>query len=612
MMPGFLRLLTSLEGSGVPGTAASHGGTRLRGFAIDEAHCISEWGHDFRPEYRELARLRELFPGVPIGAFTATATARVQADIKEQLDLREAASFRGSFNRRNLFYDVRPKRRAYDQLVVYLRERREASGIIYCFSRAGTEDLAERLREDGFNAAAYHAGLPGEERHRRQEAFTRDDVRIIVATIAFGMGIDKPDVRFVVHYDLPKSLEGYYQESGRAGRDGEPSDCILFYSVADKMKQLYFIEEKSREEQSVALWQLQQVADWAESTRCRRAGLMAYFDEPFEGQDDPCCDACRQPTEQEDATVAAQMFLSCVKRTGERFGAGHVIDVLRGSQNQKVVQFRHDRLSTYGIGRDRSAEDWRHLSRELIRRGYLRQDENRFSALVVTDRGRKVLFEGEQVTVARARQVPSAATNFQDQPNVDLFERLRALRKQLADERGLPPYMIFQDTALRHMAARLPATEAQLRLVPGIGERKIRDYGEPVLAEIAAYVAETGAEAEALELPEARPKRTKGGLGGSARETAALFEAGESVAQIAQARRLSPRTIEQHLAEAIEAGIAVDVDRLVSLERRVRIEAVMNDLGYDLLSPVREMLGEAYSYGELHAVRAMLRRKILN
>ena len=597
MMPGFLRMLASLDG------------VRLAGFAIDEAHCISEWGHDFRPEYRELARLRELFPGVAIGAFTATATARVQDDIKEQLGLRQAATFRGSFNRHNLFYDVRPKAQTYAQLVTYLRERRDASGIIYCFSRAGTEELAERLRIDGLSAAAYHAGLTGDERHRRQEAFTRDDVRIIVATIAFGMGIDKPDVRFVIHYDLPKSLEGYYQESGRAGRDGEPSDCILFYSAGDKMKQLRFIEEKAtREERSVALWQLQQMADWAESASCRRAGLLAYFDEPFDGQDEPCCDVCRQPPEQEDATVTAQMFLSCIKRTGERFGAGHVIDVLRGSRNQKVLDFRHDTLSTYGIGRDRSTEEWRHISRELIRGGYVRQDENRFSALLVTELGRRVLFEGEPVMIPRARAAPRVTLG-PEQPHADLFERLRALRKRLADARGLPPYVIFHDTPLRHMAARLPATPDQLRRIPGIGEVKVRDFGEAFLKEIAAFVAETGAQPEHVDTSQTGSRKTKGGLGPTVRESAQRFENGESIADIAGARGLTIRTIEEHLAQAIEAGIPLDANRLVNPERRDRIEATMQALGYDLLSPVKEALGEGYDYGELHLVRALLRRE---
>lgn len=370
-------------------------------FAIDEAHCISEWGHDFRPEYRILNRLRETFPDASFGAFTATATRRVQADIKAQLSLQKAAGFLGSYNRANLFYEVRPKRLAYGQLVRYLNGRRQASGIIYCQARAETERLAERLRSDGFNASAYHAGLESAERRQRQEAFKKDDVRIIVATIAFGLGIDKPDVRFVVHYDLPKSLEGYYQESGRAGRDGDPSDCILFYSYGDVLKYRRFIDEKPSEKaRQIAHQQLRQMADWARSTECRRRSLLAYFDETLEDHPHPCCDNCRMPSKELDYTEPAKMLLSCAKRTGEQFGTGHLIDVLRGSRSQRVLSLGHDRLTVYGIGRGRSRTEWEFIVRELLRRGFARQREEEFNALKVTEMGGAVLFKGQQVLLA--------------------------------------------------------------------------------------------------------------------------------------------------------------------------------------------------------------------
>ncbi|MDO8689757.1 MAG: ATP-dependent DNA helicase RecQ, partial [Dehalococcoidia bacterium] len=359
MVPGFLHLLASLPAPF---------------FAIDEAHCISEWGHDFRPEYRQLKRLRDLFPQSRLGAFTATATLRVQADIKTQLRLEQSDCFQGSYNRANLFYEVRLKQSPYAQLVQYLRERRKASGIIYCQARAQTESLAGRLRIDGFKAAPYHAGLENEERRTNQEAFIKDDIDIIVATIAFGMGIDKPDVRFVIHYDMPKSLEGYYQESGRAGRDGEPSDCILFYGYGDMVKLQRFIDDKpSPEERRIALTQLQQMADWATGTGCRRRALLAYFDEDFQGQDGPCCDACRVSVGEEDYTAPAQMLLSCARRTGELFGAAHLIDVLRGSRAEGVLRHRHDKLSVYGIGRDRPKSEWQYIAHEMLRRGYMRK-----------------------------------------------------------------------------------------------------------------------------------------------------------------------------------------------------------------------------------------------
>jgi ATP-dependent DNA helicase RecQ len=467
----------------------------VRYFAIDEAHCISEWGHDFRPEYRELAQLRELFPSTPLGAFTATATPRVRADIKSHLRLQRADSFQGSFNRPNLFYEVRPKRSAYSQLLAYLRRRGRDSGIIYCQSRAGTEELATKLRADGLKAVAYHAGLESDERRRRQESFRRDEVQIIVATIAFGMGIDKPDVRFVVHYDLPKNLESYYQESGRAGRDGEPSDCILFYSYGDAAKQRYFIDQKtSASERQVALRQLKQMVDWASGSTCRRRALLEYFDEPLDGQTGPCCDLCRAPAEDVDCTVPVQMLLSCVKRTGERHSVAHVIAVLRGSRRDHVLSAGHDRLSTYGIGRDRSRDDWQRMAAELMRRGYLAWVPGEAGAVKVTDRGHAVLFKGEQVRLP-APEGGAPDSSPAAQPHRALYERLRELRKRLADERGVPPYVVFHDATLGQIATTLPASREGLLRVHGVGERKATDFGAAVLECVAEYVREDRARA---------------------------------------------------------------------------------------------------------------------
>ena len=468
-------------------------------FAIDEAHCISEWGHDFRPEYRELRRLRELFPSSTFAAFTATATARVQADIAAQLDLRQALSFRRSFNRPNLYYEVRPKRDSYEQLYAYLRERMDQSGIIYCLSRADAESLAARLKGDGFSAAAYHAGLPSDVRRRTQDEFTRDDTRIVVATIAFGMGIDKPDVRFVIHYDLPKNLEGYYQESGRAGRDGDPSDCILFYGHGAKTKHEYFIRQKeSAAEQQVARDQLRAMVDWAEARNCRRKQLLAYFDEDVEPQPDRCCDACNSPLQEVDCTIAVQMLLSCAKRTGERFGLTHLIRVLIGSQDRRIGQLGHDRLPTFGVGRDHTRKEWRVIAEEMLRAGYARADAERFDAVKVFPLGEEVLFGGRTVTLPlpngaapsrAARPVPAASGATQ---NPDLFERLRALRKRLADERSVPPYVVFHDSTLREMAARLPTTPDSLARVQGVGARKLQEFGAPFASAISDYVSETG------------------------------------------------------------------------------------------------------------------------
>ncbi|MDP2662366.1 MAG: DNA helicase RecQ [Dehalococcoidia bacterium] len=593
MVPGFLHLLASLPAPF---------------FAIDEAHCISEWGHDFRPEYRQLKRLRGLFPQSRLGAFTATATLRVQADIKAQLRLEQSDCFQGSYNRANLFYEVRLKQSPYAQLVQYLRGRRKASGIIYCQARAQTESLAGRLRTDGFNAAPYHAGLENEERKTTQEAFIKDDIDIIVATIAFGMGIDKPDVRFVIHYDMPKSLEGYYQESGRAGRDGEPSDCILFYGYGDMVKLQRFVDNKpSPEERRIALTQLQQVADWATGTGCRRRALLAYFDEDFQGQAGPCCDACSPSVGEEDYTAPTQMLLSCAKRTGEQFGMAHLIDVLRGSRAEGVLRHRHDNLSVHGIGRDRSKSEWQYIAHELLRRGYVRQVGTQYATVEVTDLGWAVLFKGEKVLLP-AQPARSDLAPISDAHYEAIFERLRSVRKRLADSLQLPPYVIFHDTTLRQMSLALPTTREQILRVEGVGEHKATAYGNDFLAAIDSYIRESGATPSPLGAPStgATPRRSKGELGDSTHLTLDLFRKGHNLAEIASQRALKLPTLVDHLVEAMEAGERLPLERLVSDDKRRAIEEAMSRLGTMPLKPVLESLGKGYTYAELRFVRAAL------
>lgn len=595
MMPGFLRLLQ---------------GTSIALFAIDESHCISEWGHDFRPEYRELRRLRELFPRVPLGAFTATATERVKADIKAQLSLQHAADFRGAFNRPNLVYEVRTKQDSYGQLAEYVRAHPDASGIVYCGSRAGTENIAGRLRADGFSALAYHAGLTGEERRFRQEAFVRDDVRVMTATIAFGMGIDKPDVRFVIHMDLPKTLENYYQESGRAGRDGEPSDCILFYSAGDMMKLKHFAQAKeTAAERAVAVAQLNQMNDWASGVTCRRQALLAYFDEPFDTQPPPCCDICSNPVPTEDVTVPAQMFLSCVIRTGERFGATYVINVLRGAADERVRGRQHDRLSTYGIGKDRPVTWWRELAHKLSSAGYLEQTSGEMPTLSVSERGRAVLFENAVVKMALRGDAQSTTRSRGEVDSAAypaLFQQLRALRKTLADEQGVPPYVIFSDRTLIHMATALPSTLAGLLRITGVGEIKARSFGAAFLGEIAGYVRESGATPKPISAVPARPRRA--GVTDTVALSLRLYHRGLDVDAIAKERSISPTTVGGHLAEALEAGQAVDLDRLLDPDRQRTIEAAVRAVGADLLRPIMDHLGEGYTYHEIRLVRASFRQ----
>jgi ATP-dependent DNA helicase RecQ len=457
-------------------------------FAIDEAHCVSEWGHDFRPEYRQLSSLREKFPGVPFMALTATATERVRADIVEQLHLHDPRCYVASFNRPNLTYRVSAKSGSYEQILSFIHARKGEAGIIYGQSRKTAEQLADKLNADGIKSAPYHAGLSAEERSRNQEAFLRDGVQVICATIAFGMGINKPNVRFVIHYDLPKNIEGYYQETGRAGRDGLPSECLLLFSPGDRVKQMRFIDEKPNpEERDIARAQLEQMIHYAEVASCRREYLLGYFGEKFGAQSSSSasfesgqqhaeqelrapncagCDNCLSPRATWDGTVAAQKFLSCVYRIREKSGFGvglnHIVEVLTGADTDKVRKFGHQSLSTYNIGGEHTRAEWGAIGRELIRLGLLFQNTEKFSVVEITNAGLAALKSRQKITLTK----PVAAPALRDQHRAGeiacdeaLFEKLRALRKQLADERSVPSYIIFSDVALRQMARIYPASD---------------------------------------------------------------------------------------------------------------------------------------------------------
>jgi ATP-dependent DNA helicase RecQ len=468
---------------------------KVHQFAIDEAHCISEWGHDFRPEYRQLARLRELFPQVPVMALTATATGRVRQDIVTQLHLREPRCYVASFNRPNLTYRVVPRNGGYGQLLAFVRERARESGIVYCQSRRSAEALAAKLSADGMAARPYHAGMEGPDRARHQEEFLRDEVRVICATIAFGMGINKPNVRYVVHYDLPKNIEGYYQETGRAGRDGLPSECLLLFSAGDVVKYSRFIDEKPDPgEQRIAREQLQQIVHYAESAACRRATLLRYFGETVAEANCGGCDNCLVPRETFDGTVAAQKFLSCVYRIRERsgfsVGLNHVVEVLTGADTERVRKWGHGTLSTYGIGPEHSRPEWMALGRELLRLGYVQQNAEKFNVLELTPEGRDALKQRRPVQLTKPARAPREPVSRAGEIACDeaLFERLRALRGQLASERAVPPYIIFSDVALRQMARLYPASEREFARISGVGEKKLQEFGAVFLAEIAGHL----------------------------------------------------------------------------------------------------------------------------
>ncbi|HEX5491668.1 MAG TPA: DNA helicase RecQ [Candidatus Udaeobacter sp.] len=478
-------------------------------FAIDEAHCISEWGHDFRPEYRELKKLRKHLPDVPIMALTATATERVRADIIKELKLRAPREYVASFNRPNLTYRVVPKKDPYQQLLEFIRSRPNDSGIIYCASRKSTESIARNLNEDGIAAKPYHAGLTTPERTKHQDAFLRDDVRVITATIAFGMGINKPNVRFVVHYDLPKNIESYYQETGRAGRDGLPSECVLLFSPGDVAKQLHFIEEKSESEARIARAQLQQMVHYAESRECRRTELLKYFGESYPsmaevagGQAVPLqhscesCDNCLQPRETFDGTVHAQKFLSCVYRIhakhGFGFGLGHVVDVLRGADTEAIRQRGHNELSTYGIGGELKRAEWQAIGRELLRLGLVECAPGKFATLWLTPAGLETLRKRTPIVLTKQIHIAEKSARIKRgaiECDEVLFDRLRRLRRKLADQRGVPAYIIFSDVSLREMARQYPTNSTQFRRIPGVGEQKLKDFGEAFLSEIDSHLA---------------------------------------------------------------------------------------------------------------------------
>jgi len=465
--------------------------------AIDEAHCVSEWGHDFRPEYRQLAKLRTALPGVPFMALTATATGRVREDIITHLKLRAPATFVASFNRPNLTYRVIPKDQPLKQIIDFVRPREHESGIIYCASRAATERVAEALAGRGFLARAYHAGLTAEERNGNQENFLRDDTRIICATIAFGMGINKPNVRWIIHHDLPKNIEGYYQETGRAGRDGLPGDCLLLFSAGDIAKQTHFLDEITNEqEQQVARAQLRQIVHYAETSGCRRVELLEYFGEKFPLDNCGACDNCLEPRATYDGTVVAQKFLSCVYRIAQnsRFGVGmnHIIEVLTGADTDKIRRWGHDRLTTYGIGGELSRPQWSAVGRELMRLGFVTVAEGEFATLQLTEEGMALLRARTPLTLTKPMDLPKSKRVVRREGDIEcdeiLFERLRSLRKKLADERKVPAYIVFGDTTLRAMARSYPATPGAMEGIPGLGEKKRAEFGATFAAEIASYL----------------------------------------------------------------------------------------------------------------------------
>ena len=595
-MPGFRRFLGTLD---------------LRMIAIDEAHCISEWGHDFRPDYRALAELRELFPQTPIMALTATATERVQQDIVEQLRLNDCRRFVSGFDRPNLTYRVEPGAGAWDALLGLLEERRGQSAIVYCFSRKDTEELAARLTGHRHPAAAYHAGLDANTRRLTQERFIDGEVPIVAATIAFGMGIDKPDIRLVVHYTLPKSIEGYYQETGRAGRDGLPSECVLFFNEGDRAKQEYFIQAMTGDSRAVSERQLQQMVDYCRLSTCRRKYLLGYFGDSGAGDTCGNCDVCLAERQSVDATVVGQKLLSAVIRTGERFGITHVCNVLLGKNLKRIRELEHDKLSVFGIAGDHDLDGLRQMTDGLVERGLLARTDDRYRTISVTSAGRDWLRTGQTLTlemrvddpVARNGKAPArraAGTGVQSAGHdTALFERLRALRRKLADEEGVPAFVVFGDATLRGLAEARPTNQESMLRVSGVGPAKLARYGEAFLAAISGHVDGLKSRPEKRAGVANRPRNSV-----SQDQTLSLLQQGLSIAEVAEQRGLTPGTIVAHIERIKADGSEFDISPLLpppDKTKRIRVALAISEDGR--LAPIKEQLGDDCSYEEIRLVR---------
>ena len=513
-------------------------------------------------------------------ALTATATGRVREDIITLLKLREPRCYVASFNRPNLTYRVLAKHKPYEQVLRFVRSRPRESGIVYCQARKTAESLSERLKEDGVKAKPYHAGLTAAERTQHQELFLRDEVRVICATIAFGMGINKPNVRFVIHYDLPKNIEGYYQETGRAGRDGLPSDCLLLFTPGDVIKQRRFIDEKSApREREIARAQLDQMVHFAENGACRRRELLLYFGEQYEQEQCGACDNCLSPRETYDGTLASQKFLSCLYRVRQQsrfdFGINHIAEILTGADTENVRKWKHQTLSTYSIGREHSRAEWKTIGRELARLGLVTQSSE-FITVALSPEGLAALKQRSRIMLTRPVAASEPIVSRVGQVSCDeaLFERLCVVRKQLADERNLPTHIILSDVTLRRIAREYPLSTSALTRISGMVDKKVREFGPALLREVSAHLQSNPRQIfadDSFEAPSEVPGKAR--LGDTARQTLRRFQAGESVERIASSQLLTTGTILGHLAEALQHGEAIDLAQFCTPEEQSEIIA---------------------------------------